>query len=110
MFKNSLVVNTYQSKTYIWIKRYFYDLERKLWLACRGNFRFSPELDNFDGILDFLKEHVELIKKKNKKNNNNPPQPPQPTAQFQLDLGNHDDATAAAAEATDDQKNEIEKE
>ena len=63
-------------------------------------------------FLIFLK-HVELIKKKNKTNNNNPPQPPQPpqpTAQFQLDLGNHDDATAAAAEATDDQKNEIEKE
>jgi hypothetical protein len=106
MFRNSLVVSTYQSKSYIWIKRYFYDSEKKLWSICRGNFMFSPEWDDFDIILDFLKKYVEFIKNKVKTNNN------KPTDQFQLNPVDHDDdgAAKASATATDEQKNKIEKE
>ena len=63
MFKNRLSVNTYQGYLHIWIKRFFYDADRQMWLACRGGFRFNPKTDDFEAILNWLKYHVELTKK-----------------------------------------------
>jgi hypothetical protein len=66
MFKNRLSVNTYQGYLHIWIKRFFYDSERQMWLACRGGFRFNPISDDFESILNFLQGHLEAIQEKKK--------------------------------------------
>ena len=66
MFKNRLSVNTYQGYVHIWIKRFFYDSDRQLWLSCRGGFRFNPKTDDFEAIMNWLRYHVDLIKKNKK--------------------------------------------
>jgi hypothetical protein len=91
MFKNRLSVNTYQGYLHIWLKRFFYDADRQLWLACRGGFRFNPKSDDFEAILDWLKYHVEVIKQDKKEAKPEAVAPPPPAAAA---------AAAAAVEAS----------